>query len=131
MSDISVEKKLELVQQIRSRHYQNQSDLMNREQILYGRPLTQRPANLNSNSYIHQTESGENPEEGIFKDNTIKIRYALAAVLLVTIILFDKTGNTIAGISMEQVFSYISTDYEAVIDAWASSALQEEGSITP
>ena len=43
MSDFSVEQKLELVQQVRSQYYRNQSDLMNREQILYGRTLTRKP----------------------------------------------------------------------------------------
>jgi len=130
MSDFSVEKKLELVQQIRSRHYQNQSDLMNREQILYGRTLTHTPSNTSTYSNNMNT-SIENTEDGIFKDNTLKIRYALALVLLFTIILFDKTGNTIAGISTEQVFSYIEADYEKTIDAWVATAIQEEKSIIP
>lgn len=118
MSDFPVEKKLELVQQVRSRHYQNQSDMMNREQILYGRTWAKRPEN---EGYHIEPHSG-NEEEGIFRDNTLKIRFAIAAVLFLLIILIDQGGQTVAGISMEKVFSIIETDYEAAIDAWVRAA---------
>lgn len=117
MSDFSVEQKLELVQQVRSRYYRNQSDLMNREQILYGKALTRTPE-----TEFHQPQlSSETTQEPLITDNTVKLRYALAAVLVLLIILFDKSGTTIAGISMEQVFSAIENDYEEAIDAWVST----------
>lgn len=129
MSDVPIEKKLELIRQIRARNYQNQSDLINREQILYGR--TGSGISEPTIPYSFQQESTENLEENIFRDNTLKLRYALAAVLLVTIILLDRTEGTIAGVSMERVFSYIAVDYEAAVDAWTSGALAEKKSITP
>lgn len=117
MSDFSVEQKLELVQQVRSRYYRNQSDLMNREQILYGKALTRTPE-----TEFHQPQlSSETTQEPLITDNTVKLRYALAAVLVLLIILFDKSGTTIAGISMQQVFSAIENDYEEAIDAWVST----------
>ena len=117
MSDFSVEQKLELVQQVRSRYYRNQSDLMNREQILYGKALTRTPE-----TEFHQPQlSSETTQEPLITDNTLKLRYALAAVLVLLIILFDRSGTTIAGISMEQVFSAIENDYEEAIDAWVST----------
>lgn len=117
MSDFSVEQKLELVQQVRSRYYRNQSDLMNREQILYGKALTRTPE-----TEFHQPQlSSQTTQEPLITDNTVKLRYALAAVLMLLIILFDRSGTTIAGISMQQVFSAIENDYEEAIDAWVST----------
>lgn len=113
MSDFSVEKKLELVQQVRSKYYQNQSDMMNREQILYGR------------------SEKENEEEGIFKDGTLKLRYALAAVLAATIILFDRSGQSLGGISMEEIFTAIETDYEKAIEAWIAVSNSDTKIIPP
>lgn len=116
MSDFSVEQKLELVQQVRSQYYRNQSDLMNREQILYGRALTRKPE-----AVFHQQPLPETVQEPMITDNTVKLRYALAAVLMLLVILFDRSETTIAGVSMEQVFSVIATDYEEAIDAWVSN----------
>ena len=117
MSDFSVEQKLELVQQVRSQYYRNQSDLMNREQILYGRTLTRKP----QEEYYPQTSPSDPNAESLITDNTLKLRYGLAAVLMLLIILFDKSGTSIAGVSMEQVFSFIETDYEKAIDAWVNT----------
>lgn len=117
MSDFSVEQKLELVQQIRSQYYRNQSDLLNREQILYGRATARKPE-----VEFHQPQlSSETTQEPLITDNTVKLRYALAAVLMLLIILFDRSDTSIAGVSMEQVFSVIANDYEEAIDAWVDT----------
>lgn len=123
MSDFSVEQKLELVQQIRSRYYRNQSDLMSREQILYGRTQVRRPEGE------YQPASGAHAEETAPGDDTVKLRYALAAILVLLIILFDKSNTTIAGVSMEQVFTEIENDYEEVIDVWINT-LESDAEIT-
>ena len=116
MNDISVEQRLELVKQVRSKYYENQSDMMNREQILYGKSVNTR----DMGDFYQLKTDNESKEDGIFKDGTLKLRYALAAVALLTIILFDKSEKTLGGISMNEVFTAIQKDYEEVIDAWIS-----------
>ena len=118
MSDFSVEKKLELVNQVRSTYHQNQSDLMNREMLLYGRTYPKKEEATieydRQREYYNHTH--QESEEGIFRDGTAKIRWMLAAVFLMTVILFDRNGKCIAGISMERVFAMIETDYEESVD---------------
>lgn len=116
MNDISVEQRLELVKQVRSKYYENQSDMMNREQILYGKSVNTR----DMGDFYQLKTDNESKQDGIFKDGTLKLRYALAAVALLTIILFDKSEKTLGGISMNEVFTAIQKDYEEVIDAWIS-----------
>ena len=120
MSDIPVEKKMELVHQIRSQYQKNQYDLMNRESILYGRPASGALHSENHNykpDYFDDTPS----DAGIFRDGTIKIRYALAVVLLLTIIILDITNKSIAGVNMEQLYNIIESDYGDTMAAWFST----------
>lgn len=117
MDNISMEKKLELVHQVRSQYQKNQYDLMSRENLLYGK--TSRPLEYSGDKFI----SGENQkksadEEGLFRDGTVKIRYAIAAVLLLIIILMDQSGKSIAGVSVEQLFQMLEADYGDTIAAW-------------
>ena len=116
MGDIPIEKKLELVHQIRSRYHQNKSDLMNREQILYGR-------NASEKTEYQMPGMADDMSESI-NDGSFKIRLALAAVIVLTIILFDKSQKSFAGVSMEQVFETIAIDYEAKLDEWVETLSQ-------
>ena len=121
MNDIPVEKKLELVHQLRSKYNENQSDMMNREMLLYGRTMSGNRNQLDystdkAREYFNHTD--DNEAEGIFKDDTLKLRYALAAVLFVLIILFDVNGKNLAGISMDRLFAAIETDYEDSLNNW-------------
>jgi len=124
MNNISVEQRLELVKQVRSKYYENQSDMMNREQILYGKSFPKNQDDIRNTrdmeDFYQLKTDNESKEDGIFKDGTLKLRYALAAVALLTIILFDKSEKTLGGISMNEVFTAIQKDYEEVIDAWIS-----------
>ncbi|MBQ2803367.1 MAG: hypothetical protein IJF07_05660 [Lachnospiraceae bacterium] len=131
MGEISVEKKLELVNQIRSRHRQNQSDLMNREQILYGRstPMrneypSHREYSLGGEYRIADSNLKEDTE-GIVSDDSFKLRFTLAAALFITLILLDISGKSFAGISTKQMFQMIETDYEEAIDAWVENVTLE------
>lgn len=122
MSDISVEQRLELVKQVRSKYYENQSDMMNREQILYGKAFPKNQEIIRNPrdtvDFYQRNIDTESEGEGIFKDGTLKIRYALAAVAFITIVLLDKSEKTLAGISMNDVFTSIQTDYEETIENW-------------
>ncbi len=91
MNDITMEKKLQLVQQIRSQYHQNQYDLSNREQILYGK-IREEPK---------ETGTSE----------SLKLRCAVAIVGFLFVILLDSRGISLFGLNMEQVFTYIAADY--------------------
>lgn len=57
----------------------------------------------------------------LFDDDTFRIRLAVAAVLVVLVILFDVSGNTLAGISTERLYQVIAIDYGAVIDVFVQN----------
>ena len=119
MGEITVEKKLELIQQVRTRQYRDQSDMLNRERILYGKPLSDRTEIYNADNSI------SDGTEGVFKDNTVKLRYAIAGVLFLIIILLDKTGHSFAGVPMDKVFTVLEQnydDYSSVVEFFKSSA---------
>lgn len=114
MSDIPIERKLELVHQLRSQYHKNQSDLMNREQILYGKQ------SIRENGYVNGTvyDMEENEQKS---ESTFMLRFALAAVLLGIIVLFDQLDKSIVGISMTQVFETIAIDYGNEMEKWVET----------
>lgn len=106
MDDITMEKKMKLVQQIRNQYNQNQHDLSNREQILY-------------------ETSTINSDEGVVAAESLKLRSALAVMLLLFTILFDLMGITPAGIEMQKVFETIAADYQENITAFVDAMTEE------
>lgn len=118
MSDTTMEKKLELVQQIRSQYNKNQYDLFHREQILYGRTSQENYRNQIKEDSFTMPYSEENTDDLNDGVNFFKVRLLLAAVLLAGIILLDLSGGDIAGITTGQIFDAISEDYEEDIDGW-------------
>ena len=53
---------------------------------------------------------------------TFRIRLALAGVLLLTIILLDQNKKCFAGISMDQIFQYVTgVDYGAGLKTWVET----------
>lgn len=121
MRKFSVDQKLRLVEQIHSRYNRNQYDLSNRERILYGR--------TSEKSYFYKNGEGPMPDaaDGLPDDtpelNTFQIRLLAALVLAVGLILLDKNGGSIAGLSAGQIFDTISADYEDDLDAWLEAGL--------
>ena len=114
MSSASTEQKLRLVQQVRNRYSENQYDLTNREQILYGRssfrPI-ERPG----------TEQYPYPED-VPGPSFFKIRLLLALMLLGAVIVMDANKINVAGITAENIFEALATDYEDTIDQWIETA---------
>ena len=49
---------------------------------------------------------------------TFRIRLALAGVLLLSVILLDRNGKSVAGISMDQIFTQIGIDTIGEISDW-------------
>ena len=57
---------------------------------------------------------------------TFKIRLALAGVLLLTVILLDRENKSFAGLSMDQVLSYVTeVDYGTYIETWMENAVND------
>lgn len=145
MSEIPMKKKMELVHQVRSQYHRNQSDLMSREQILYGNrkigknaKSTQSNAGIKGNDSIKGNDDRKdnnsidsngsvnsinsvNSIEGI--ENTLKFRLALAGILLLLVILFDISEKSFVGISTEQLFQTIGMDYGTMMEQWVETAI--------
>ena len=114
MNDTTMEQKLQLVQQVRSRYQEDQYDLSNRERILYGRTgMTPEKAGY--------ADSYSNPyREGMPADmpSSFRIRLFLAVFLVLTVIVMDKNDMTVSGITSEKIYEVISADYEEVLETW-------------
>ena len=95
MDQITTEQKLQLLEQIHSRYEQNQFDIKRREHILFG---------TSSSSLEQDWELQSNK-------STLKIRSAIALMLLVIIILLDIEGANFFGVDSLQVFSTLKLNY--------------------
>ncbi len=118
MDDTTIEKKLQLVQQIRSQYNRNQYDMSNRERILYGR------------GDVKQLITDANNNEEILVSESFKIRSVLAALLFIMVVVFDMFEITPAGIEMKQVFNIIAADYQENMTAFMD-AMTEESILEP
>lgn len=118
MSDTTIEKKLALVQQIRSTYNKNQYDLTNRERILYGRSTVRNYPPLSyKDSFREDAVEEDFPQDaGTEGAGFFKLRLLLAAVLFLGVVLWDKNGGTLAGLSADWVFEAISADYTVMIN---------------
>ena len=112
----SIEKRLQLVKQIRTKYDEDQRDLTNREMILYGR---------NSRSVAKGSSEQEAPTDEA-PVSFFRIRLVLAVLLFAAVILMDMDGIEMAGITAEKIFQAISADYEEVIETWTQSLSAEE-----
>lgn len=77
-----------------------------------------------------QTEIRQEQEEssgsGCSHTGTFRIRLALAGVLLLTVILLDRENKSFAGLSMDQVLSYVTeVDYGTYIETWMENAVND------
>lgn len=126
MSDITMEQKLQLIRQVRSRYHEDQYDLSNRERLLYGKAHMPERAGRSA-SYLN---SGQDPYEDNYEDTCgvpsgsagpvsfFRLRLLAALLLLATVILMDQNEIKVAGITTETIFRMISADYEDKITEW-------------
>lgn len=98
--EVSTEQKLELVQQIRAQYHRDQFDMNNRERILYGR----------GTGYLGAYNARDTYEATV--GSTFTLRLFVAALLFVLIIALDKSGNTLAGMETEEIFTVLSENVE-------------------
>ncbi len=115
MSDVTMDQKLQLVQQVRARYHEDQFDLSNRERILYGRSDITPVRTQSGNPYGELMPPAEGPV------SFFRIRFFIAALLLTVVILMDKNGIAVAGITADKIFQAISDDYEEKITQWAET----------
>lgn len=71
-------------------------------------------------------EKEESSGSGCSHTGTFRIRLALAGVLLLTVILLDRENKSFAGLSMDQVLSYVTeVDYGTYIKTWMENAVND------
>ena len=105
MGNYTMEQKLRLVNQVRSRYDQDQSDLLRREQLLYGK-TSNRTFDLEPEGAFPEAET-ENPAGVSF----FRLRLLAALVVFVLILTLDRNGKDLFGMSTEQIFQSIAKDY--------------------
>lgn len=129
MGNVSVDKKMELLQQIRSRNQRDNYDMFRREKTLYGRTSAKNreAAGFGRDLYgkgpdreLYDNPYGEDEEPAF---STFSLRVFLAAAAFALLILSDKTGSKLLGLSAETCFNAIGADYEESIAAWAEENL--------
>ena len=103
-----MEQKLQMVQQVRSRYSENQSDMYNRERFFCGE---------SSHSSKLKTVDGESMEMrggSLF----LKIRFLFAILFFLSIVIMDTNNIRVAGITLEKIYQVISADYVDKIEVW-------------
>lgn len=123
MSEISMEQKLQLVQQVRSRYHEDRYDLSNRERLLYGKtslmPDRQEyPAYRNT---PYEDTYGQAPLSGESPLSFFRVRFVIAGLLLAAVIIMDRNGINVAGITTDKIYEMISADYEEKIEEWVEA----------
>lgn len=125
MSDMTVEQKLQLVRQVRSRYHENQYDMSNREQILYGKSAIVPKRVPYDDPYDEITGKrmlyGESPQQADTPLTSFGMRFFIAMLLLAAVIIMDRNSIKVAGITTEKIFQVISADYEDVIEEWVEA----------
>lgn len=106
MGDISSEQKLQLTRQVRERYRQDRQDLGQREQILYGRPLSYYEEDDQAGDY--EDSYGGTGTAG--RSGTLGLRLLLALVLVCLLVLIDRRGDTLFGLTGSQIMEYIRYD---------------------
>lgn len=106
MSEISAEKKLQVVRQIREDHANNQRLIQGREQILYG---FHSPYPAYQSDPLSKDSDGETfPLKQ--KSLSFKIRFLVALILLLSLIILDKTKGNVYEYTVSDMAAYLETD---------------------
>lgn len=126
-ADYRLEKKLQLVRQVRSRYSEDQYDLSNRERLLYGK--TDLPGREAVSPYADAGYSDDwryaEPEES---PSSIKLRFLLAVLLFGAVVFLDQSHTPSGRITAEKIYSAISADYEDQLKDWVEAI---SGSVKP
>ncbi|MBR5248679.1 MAG: hypothetical protein IKV27_07055 [Lachnospiraceae bacterium] len=126
MANISVEQKLTMLNQLRSRYDNNQADLLRREQILYGRMSPVQSADVG----INWSTENEVCADTLSVRGTFRLRLLIAAVLAVLLILSDQKGKDFLGVSTSQIYTMIEEDYMTQMEEILNDAKETKQHIT-
>lgn len=113
MKDVTTERKLQLLRQIRSRYNEDSYDMRDRERVLYGRESPRLQ------------EEGEVPEWEA-PTSSLRLRILTAVLLFATVIAIDANKTSLFGITAEKVYQVISADYEEKIEEWVKTLSQSK-----
>lgn len=107
MSDISIERKLELVRSIREANNRNRNSLRQQQYILYGQKY--------DNSILN--DEADMPDaavpRGKGKASTLGMRSLLAIILFSFFVILDYTKGEWLSVNAEKFFSYIEENYSS------------------
>lgn len=131
MSDVTMDQKLKLVQQVRARYHENQYDMSSRERILYGRTSAESRQPQVSFRQAHPYDDAYDVPYGDAYPaaaplSSLRVRLFIALLLLTMVVVMDKNDMKVAGIAADQIFQAISADYEEVLEAWVETASQAQ-----
>ncbi len=111
MKGMDTERKLELIQQVRSRYSEDQYDLGRRERILYGRESV-RPAEHRQGGDAYGQED---------MPSSFRLRVLLAVLLFAAVVVMDNGRVSLFGITPQKIYQVISTDYEDQLEQWVET----------
>jgi len=117
MRDINVEKKLQLVHQVRSQHNRNQYDMRTREQILYGKSSADNftgkkvKPDFSLNDPINYADYDTPYAEPASFFSSLKLRIIIAFVLFAGLLILDMSGSTLFGLDTAVIFESVAADY--------------------
>ncbi|MBR1930633.1 MAG: hypothetical protein IJ833_04025 [Lachnospiraceae bacterium] len=119
MSEITVENKLQLVQQIKSQYQRNRYDLKRREQILYGRSSEHSYDSEAYDSSMDMDDPEKNmPDAEKTAILSSRIRLVVAILLFAVVITCDHRNQTIFGYHTDTIFTAISQDMGSKLEHW-------------
>ncbi len=112
------ERKLQLVQQVRSRYNENRYDMSNRERIMYGRTSFADKAGYDETLYYDENMQ---PDPGDGSLSSFKLRCFIALMLFGLVVFMDRSHVAIGGITTDKLFGMISADYEEKLEDWVEA----------
>jgi hypothetical protein len=115
MDPVSRDQKLRLTAQIRSRYSRMQADLSDREHILYGK--------ISGRNILSPEAADENDAPAVH--STLKLRFLIAVLLVLSFVLLDQKQYSLAGITAEDIGQAISIDYEAAAEEWIETMTRQ------
>ena len=107
MSNIPIEKRMQLIHMIREENKSNQIKLRNRENILYGKAFT---PSLRSMEAVTQEYPADTMSEAPI--STFKLRFLVAIALFVTYLILDMGNGSIMGKNAKEIYMMIEEDYQ-------------------
>ena len=106
MSDISIERKLELIRSIREANNRNRSSIRQHQHILYGR-------RYDDDFISSEADMADTADPGRRKSSTLGLRSLLAIILFSFYVILDYTGGEWFSVNAENAFAYIEENYSS------------------